>query len=160
MPAQDRLGLDDDQGIFPVLDRAREQDQARTIGGGEARPFDRAVEDDVLLAEQQVFSDQVRFTAGKVSDGAQGRGVGERPGPARERGGDGAQAALNDRLTTIEDGVPDHHLLLHDAHPACGRQSLSQSPIVPALERTMKEEVASVKGGEWQMARQPPNEIC
>ena len=93
MPAQNRLEFDDDQGILPVLDRAREQDEARAIGGGEARPFDRAVEDDELLAEQQVFSDQLRFTAGEVSDGAQRRGVGERLGPARESGGDGAQAA-------------------------------------------------------------------
>src|SRR3712207_7823781 len=35
--------------------------------------LDRAVEDDELLTEQQVFRDQLRFTASEVSDGAEGR---------------------------------------------------------------------------------------
>jgi len=49
MPAQQRLGLDDQERLAPRSDATREQDQQRPIGAGEAWPLRGAGEDDQLL---------------------------------------------------------------------------------------------------------------
>ncbi|MDQ5854314.1 MAG: hypothetical protein M3380_20040 [Chloroflexota bacterium] len=53
---------------MPTLQPAREQDDERLIRTRPARPFDRAVEDGELLAEQGSFDDQLRLAAGQVMD--------------------------------------------------------------------------------------------
>ncbi len=68
MPAQNCLGLDNEERRFPVLQPACEQDEKRTIEAREARSVDRAVENDKLLAEQGVFDDQLPLASGQVTD--------------------------------------------------------------------------------------------
>ncbi|GAC1535933.1 MAG: hypothetical protein NVS2B7_05250 [Herpetosiphon sp.] len=48
----------------------------------EARPFDRAVEDDELLAQQEIFSEQLRFAAYKIGDCAKDWAMRNGLGPA------------------------------------------------------------------------------
>ncbi len=50
MPAQERVRLDDQEGILPRAHAAGQQDQERTVTSGQARPFDAAAEDDELRA--------------------------------------------------------------------------------------------------------------
>ncbi len=82
MPAQNSFRLDDEQGVFPGLQPAGEQDEKPALRLREARTLDRAVEDDELLAQEEVLGDQLWFTARKVRDGAQRKGGGAGPGPA------------------------------------------------------------------------------
>jgi len=73
---------------------AREQDKERSVGARQARAFARAVEDDELLAQQQVFGDQLWFGAGQISDSAEDRGSGDGLAQARHRCADGTEDAL------------------------------------------------------------------
>ena len=57
------------------MQSADEADKAHTIDPPEARAFDRPVADDAVLAQQQVFHDQVRFTARDVNHDAARRPV-------------------------------------------------------------------------------------
>ncbi len=50
MPAQHRLGFDDQQGCLPGLDSAGEENDEAALGRSERRAFDRTVEDDELRA--------------------------------------------------------------------------------------------------------------
>ena len=50
MPAQDRLGFDDEERFTPALQSAREQDEQRTVCTRQARSLDRALEDNELRA--------------------------------------------------------------------------------------------------------------
>ncbi len=49
MPAQHRLGFDDQQCILPTLDTTGEEDKETAISTREARAFDGAGEDEELL---------------------------------------------------------------------------------------------------------------
>ncbi len=69
MPTEERVGLEDEQRLFPVLDATGEEDEPETIGLRKCRPFDLAVEDDELLAEQSIFGDEIGFAAYEVCDG-------------------------------------------------------------------------------------------
>ena len=82
--AKERLGFDDQQGILPGSQATGEEDKETAIDAGEARAFDRAREHDELLPQQEVLSDQLGFTAGKVGDGAQRKGGGAGLGLARD----------------------------------------------------------------------------
>jgi len=100
MPAQDRLRPDDEQRLPPVLHPAREHDEEGAIGARAVWSFTRAVEHDELLA-QQVFGDQLRFTACQISDRADPRRVGERFAPAREDAPDDPFSTPDQGLKTI-----------------------------------------------------------
>ncbi len=49
MPAQHGLGLDDQDGLAPGAEAARQQHQQRPIMLSAARPLDAAAQDDELL---------------------------------------------------------------------------------------------------------------
>ena len=75
MPAQHRCWFDAQQAILPAVQSADEADNEHTIDPPEARAFDRPVADDEVLAQQQIFHDQVRFTARDVNHDAARRPV-------------------------------------------------------------------------------------
>ncbi len=122
MPAQNGLRLDDEQGIFPAFHPAGEYDEEAAIRSREAWSLDRAVEDDELLAQQEVLRDQLRFTASEISDGAERRAVNKRLGPARDSGAGRLYTAVYDRLDPSQDA--DHYcspfmLLRHSSDESC-----------------------------------------
>jgi len=133
MPAQNRLRLDDEQRLPPVLQPAREQDEEHTIRSHEARPFDRAVEDEELLPQDHVFSDPLGVTARQIRDRAGDRRRGDGLGQAGDGGTEPARAPLNDRLNLLEDAARDHHYLQHATTAAVGSGSLQRPLIVLAL---------------------------
>jgi hypothetical protein len=106
MPAQHCLRLDDEQRLLPSLQLAREEDEEPALGGREVRAFDRTVEDDELLAQQQVFRNQLRFTASEISDGAAYRVVGDRPCEAGDGRAGRLQPSRDERLDPFHD--PEH----------------------------------------------------
>ena len=108
MPPQHGLGLDDQERVLPALELAREHDEQQAIGAGEVRAFDRAVEDDELLTQQEVLSNQLRFAASEVSDGAKRRRVRDGLSQARAGAAGGLQPPVDDRLDPLLD--PDHLL--------------------------------------------------
>jgi hypothetical protein len=71
MPAEERVGFEDEEGFPPVLNATGEQDKPEAIGLRKGRFFDLAVKDDKLLAEQSILGDEISFAACEVSDGAE-----------------------------------------------------------------------------------------
>jgi hypothetical protein len=67
MPAQDRLWLDDDQGLFPNPNHSCQKHQEDPIPSGIDRPFDLSAEDKQLLSEERVFYHEFGLASGKVS---------------------------------------------------------------------------------------------
>ena len=57
MPAQHGLGLDDEERGLPGRQPAGEHDEEAAIHARQARPFDRTMQYNALLTEQQVFGD-------------------------------------------------------------------------------------------------------
>lgn len=108
MPAQNGLGLDDEEGIFPGLQATGKQDDKRAIGAGELRAFDRTIEDDQLVTKQQVLRNQLGFAASEVSESLERKTVNDRLGRARDGGAGGLEPAFHYRLNALED--PEHHL--------------------------------------------------
>lgn len=66
MPAQERVRLEDEGGVFPMLDAAGQQDQPQTIRSGKGWLLDLSMEDEELLAEHGVLCDEFGFAAGEV----------------------------------------------------------------------------------------------
>ncbi len=76
MPPQQRLWLDDEQGLFPGLNHSREKNQQHAVRLGIGRPFHLSTQDNQRLSEECVFCHKLRLALGKV---------GQRP--QQERGG-------------------------------------------------------------------------
>jgi len=51
MPAQERVGFEDEERLFPVVDATGEEDEPETISLRKGRLLGLAVEEDELLAE-------------------------------------------------------------------------------------------------------------
>jgi len=69
MPAQERLGLDDQESIAPGAEATGEQHQEGAIGGREQWPLDPAAQYHQLMAEESVLEHEVRFAAEDISHG-------------------------------------------------------------------------------------------
>jgi len=81
MPTQNRVGLHDEQRLFPVWCSSGEQQEFDAIEVIELRTFTLALKDDELLAQEGVIGDEVGFTASQVAGSAnrQRMGVGFEP---------------------------------------------------------------------------------
>ena len=66
MPAQEGIGLEDEEGFPPTPDPAGEEDEPEVVGWGEAWLADLAVEDDELLAEEGVLGNELGLAASEV----------------------------------------------------------------------------------------------
>jgi hypothetical protein len=70
MPSQQRLGLDQQQGMAPLAMEAREQHEQASLVDAKGRALDGARGDDELLPKKRVLGDQLGTGAGQVSDEA------------------------------------------------------------------------------------------
>jgi hypothetical protein len=66
MPPQQRLWLDNEQSVFPGLNRPRQKNQEHLVRFGTGRPFHLSPEDDKLLTQECVFCHEFRLASGKV----------------------------------------------------------------------------------------------
>jgi len=71
MPAQERIGLEDEDGFLPSPDPAGEEDEPRAIGWGESWLVNLAVEDDELLAEERVLGNELGIAASEIEGRAE-----------------------------------------------------------------------------------------
>jgi hypothetical protein len=62
------LWLNNEQGIFPVPQPVREQDEEDSVCVRQTLPLDRSVEDQELSTEQGVFNDKLWLASGHVKD--------------------------------------------------------------------------------------------
>jgi len=68
VPSQDRLGLDQEQGLAPPAIEAREQHEQASLVDAKGRAFDGARGDDELLPKERVLGDELGAGAGQVGD--------------------------------------------------------------------------------------------
>src|SRR5919198_435888 len=74
MPAQQGLGLEEEQSFFPVGETSCQEKKPEAVRAGEVRFLHLPLEDNQLVAEQGIFCDQLSFTEREISGGAQGQG--------------------------------------------------------------------------------------
>ena len=79
MPAQERTGLEDEDGFLPMPDPADEEDEPEAIGWGGPRLPNLAVEDDELLAEEGVLGNELGIAASEIEGRAEKDGIARRP---------------------------------------------------------------------------------
>ena len=75
MPAEEGLGLDDLERLLPCRCHRCHDHQTEAVQRRELRPRDLTAQDEELLAEQGVFSDQVRLGPGQVCCGVDDEGA-------------------------------------------------------------------------------------
>jgi hypothetical protein len=68
MPTEKGRWLNNEQGIFPVPQPVREQDEEDSVCVRQTLPLDRSVEDQELSTEQGVFNDKLWLASGHVKD--------------------------------------------------------------------------------------------
>jgi hypothetical protein len=66
MPAQQRLWLNNEEGLFPGANDPGQKHQKHPIRPGTDRSFHLPLEDDQLLTQQGIFCDQFGLAFGKV----------------------------------------------------------------------------------------------
>ena len=84
MPLEQRLWLDNEQGLFPGPNRLRQKHQEHPIRIGTGRSFHLSPEDDQLLAQERVFCHEFGLASGKVCQRPQQERGGVRFGPGDE----------------------------------------------------------------------------
>jgi hypothetical protein len=131
LPAQGGLRSDDEQRFPLVLHLPREHDNKRAIGARAARSFARAVKHEELLAQQQVFGDQLRFAARQIGDRADQRDRRERLAPARDDLPKGLDSAQGQRAKMILEETEHQHGLLHEWEVSIQAAMMGPLPIVP-----------------------------
>ena len=80
MPAQERIGLEDEDGFLPMPDPADEEDEPEAIGWGEAWLVNLAVKDDELHAEEGVLGNEFGIAASDAEGRAEKERIAKRPG--------------------------------------------------------------------------------
>jgi len=71
MPAEQRLWLNDDEGLFPCPNEPSQQDQEHAIGPGERWPLHLPFEDDELLSQERNFGEELRLASAQIGEGCQ-----------------------------------------------------------------------------------------
>jgi hypothetical protein len=75
MPAQERIGLDDQRGRSPAWQFASQKDKESPLPPGEGGAFPLPLQDDELLTKQRIFQYQFRLAAGEISGRADSQGI-------------------------------------------------------------------------------------
>ena len=70
MPAEEGIGLDDEEGLLPEGRRLGQENQSDAVPIAELRAFGVALQDDELLAEKGILGDEVGSAADHVPGGA------------------------------------------------------------------------------------------
>ena len=80
MPAQERIGLEDDDGFLPTPDPAGEEDEPKAIGWGEPWLVNWALEHDELPAEEGVLRNEFGIAASAIEGRAEKDRIARMPG--------------------------------------------------------------------------------
>jgi hypothetical protein len=80
MPADERNGLEDEDGFLPPPDPAGEEDEPEAIGWGEPWLATLAVEDHQLQVEEGVFGNELGIATSEIEDRAEKDRIARRAG--------------------------------------------------------------------------------
>ena len=83
MPAEEGIGLHNQQRLFPVPGGPREDDQEQPIGPGTRCALHLTAEDDQLLTEQRVLGDEFSPGASQIVQCSHEEGAARWPRPLR-----------------------------------------------------------------------------
>ncbi len=70
MPAEEGVGLDNEEGLFPERRRSGQQKKPEAVPIAQFRAFDLAMEDDELVPEEGIFGDEMGSTANRILGGS------------------------------------------------------------------------------------------
>jgi hypothetical protein len=84
MPAQERVGFEDEEHISPILHATGEKDEPEAIGLRQRGLLDFTAKDDELLTEQRIFGDEIGFSACQVGGHAENYRMAGRLGKMQE----------------------------------------------------------------------------
>jgi len=68
VPAEQSIGIDDQEGIHPILDAPGDEDEPEAIGLSEAGFLNLVAKNDELLAQECVLEDELSFASRKIGD--------------------------------------------------------------------------------------------
>jgi len=68
VPAEEGLGLNNQERRFPAMGSPRKRDQEHPIRPGRRWALHLTAEDDQLLAKQRIFGEKVSLGVGKISE--------------------------------------------------------------------------------------------
>ncbi len=66
MPAEQGLGLEDQERFSPMREAMGQEQEPEAVGRGEARFLGLTAEDEELLAEEGILGNQVSFTEHEI----------------------------------------------------------------------------------------------
>jgi hypothetical protein len=75
MPAQQRLRLDKEKGLFPGSNHPGEEHQKKPVPLSIHRAFDLSMQDEQLMSQQRVFRQQFGFASGQIGECTNHKGV-------------------------------------------------------------------------------------
>ncbi len=84
MPPQQGVWLNKQEGLLPGSNPLGQQDEERSIGPGASGSFHLSTENDELLAQESVFSDELGLASAKVRECCERQGGSERFRPAKK----------------------------------------------------------------------------
>ena len=70
MPSEERIRLDDEEGLFPEGRRSGQQKKPESVSIAELRAFDLALQDDELVPEQSVLRNELGLAANRIPGGS------------------------------------------------------------------------------------------
>ena len=86
MPPQERLWLDNNDGLFPAPNYPGQKNQKQPVRFAAGRSFHLSPEDDERLSKERIFCDEFRFPSGKVCQRTQNERARGRSRPVEEVG--------------------------------------------------------------------------
>jgi len=104
VPAQQGLGLYDDESVSPRLHTTGQDDQQSPVSGCTADAFHAALQHDKLLAEQGILGNQRPLAAGQVGQGVHDETCRRGRGGCPQALAEGVQDAVAEAANTLEEG--------------------------------------------------------
>jgi len=96
MPAQESVRFEDEEGCLPTPDTTCKEDEPEAIGLGEAWFIDLAMEDDELLPEEGILSDEFGSRAHDIRRNGENQGMAAGQGKVEEILFQGIEYGLNE----------------------------------------------------------------
>jgi len=109
-----RLWLDNDEGLFPVLDYPGQKNQKQAVRRGRGGSFHLSPENDELLTQERVFCHQLGLAPGKVGQCQEQQRGGLQCGP-------GDEAVVERPKTNACQALQEGENPLHNVHSPLGK---------------------------------------
>lgn len=84
MPTEQRIGLDDQEGLFPVGDTTSEGQEPEAVALVEVRSFDLTLKNQELMTQESIFSEELRATEWQIAKSSDEQGAAGRVGQGTE----------------------------------------------------------------------------